>query len=151
MKTGWGVEPNQRKAAAHYRSALAAGSTYAAAKLTWLEPALKNLSASADRALLETDGTTAGPGAQQTPARNRTLSAAGIKKLQTLLERLDLKPSPQDGLLGNRTIDAIELYQRFAGLPVDGKPTLDLLLDLYRVTGAMSAEKPAASVPADVR
>jgi len=87
------------------------------------------------------------PVRKQTPAKNRTLSGAGIKKLQTLLDRLDLEPGPQDGLLGDRTIEAIKLYQRFAGLPVDGKPTLDLLLDLRQGAGAMSAENPPLPCP----
>ena len=150
-ENGLGVERDQRKATAYYRSALAAGSAHAAGKLTRLEPALKELSTSADMALLEADVTTAGRGAQQTPTKNRTLSAAGIKNLQRLLKKLDLEPGPQDGLLGDKTTEAIRLYQRFAGLPVDGKATLELLLDLRQVVDAMSADRPAASVPTDVR
>ncbi len=102
-------------------------------------------------ALLEADVTTAGRGAQQTPTKNRTLSAAGIKNLQRLLGKLDIDPGPQDGVLGDKTTEAIRLYQRFAGLPVDGKATLELLLDLRQVVDAMSADRPAASVPTDVR
>lgn len=150
-ENGLGVERDQRKAAAHYRSALAADSTRAAAKLTRLEPALKELSAASDGAFLEADLTTSDPGGQITPTKKRTLSAIGIKKLQRLLRKLDLEPGPRDGVLGDKTIEAIKLYQRFAGLPIDGKATLDLLLDLRQVVGAMSAEQPAASIPTDVR
>jgi TPR repeat protein len=150
-ENGMGVKRDQRKAAAHYRSALAAGSAHAAAKLTQLEPALKDLSVSVDRALLESELTLVSPSAGGPPTNSRTLSAAGIKKLQRLLKKLDLSPGPADGVLGAKTMEAIRLYQRFAGLPVDGKPTLDLLVDLRQVVGAMVAETPAASVPAEVR
>ena len=146
-ENGWGVERDQRRAAGYYRSALAAGSARAAGKLTRLEPALKELSASNNTALLETDVTPAGPDAQQTPGKKRSLTIAGIKNLQGLLRKLDLEPGPADGVLGAKTVEAIRLYQRFAGLPVDGKATPDLLLDLRQVVGAMSAEKSPASTP----
>ena len=57
-ENGLGVERNQRKAATYYRSALAAGSAQAAAKLARLEPALKELSTQADKAMLEASLTT---------------------------------------------------------------------------------------------
>ena len=144
---GLGVERNQRKTASYYRSALAASSARAAGKLTRLEPALRELSAAAEVALLETDVTPSTGDASRTPAKDRKLSSVGIRKLQQLLKKLDLEPGPADGVLGDKTKEAIRLYQRFAGLPVDGKPTLELLLDLRQVVGAMSAEKPATSAP----
>jgi len=150
-ENGLGVDRDQRKAAAYYRSALAAGSTLAAGKLARLEPALKELSRKNDAAKLESELTVAAPEGDQTPAKDRPLSAAGIRNLQQLLKKLDLEPGPQDGVAGSKTIEAIKLYQRFAGLPVDGKPTLELLLDLRQVVGAMSAERPAAGVPTEVR
>lgn len=150
-ENGLGVERDQRKAAAYYRSALAAGSAQAAEKLTRLEPALKELSASVEPTLLETNVAAAGSDGQSASTQNRALSAAGIKNLQRLLKKLDLEPGPPDGVLGDRTIEAIRLYQRFAGLPVDGKPTLELLLDLRQVVDAMSGERPAASAPTGVR
>jgi TPR repeat protein len=140
---GLGVEPDQRRAAGHYRSALAAGSARAATKLTRLEPALKELSVSADPSSLEKDVVPAGPGGAQIPAKDRPLSKSGIKSLQQLLKKLDLEPGPADGVLGNKTKEAIRLYQRFAGLPVDGKPTLELLQDLRQVVGAMSSDAPS--------
>lgn len=144
-ENGLGVERDPRKAAAHYRSALAAGSAHAAAKLSRLEPALRDLATSADRTLLAPEVTTDGSVLPDTPAKDRMLSAAGIRNMQGLLKKLDLEPGPQDGLLGEKTMEAIKLYQRFAGLPVDGKPTLELLLDLRQVVEAMSVEQPAAS------
>ena len=139
---GLGVDRDQRKAAAYYRSALAAGSAHAAEKLTKLEPALKELSTPVETALVEPNPAPSGAGEEQTADGDRPLSAAGIKNLQQLLAKLDLAPGPADGILGDRTIEAIKLYQRFAGLPVDGKPTVDLLLDLRQVVGAMTTERP---------
>jgi peptidoglycan hydrolase-like protein with peptidoglycan-binding domain len=104
---------------------------------------LKELSAAVDTTLLEKVVTRSDPENSQRPAKERTLSAVGIKQLQQLLKKLDLEPGPADGVLGNKTKEAIRLYQRFAGLPVDGKPTFDLLLDLRQVVDAMSADKPA--------
>lgn len=143
-ENGLGVARDQRKAAAYYRSALAAGSAHAAEKLTKLEPALKELSAPVETALVEPDPVPSSAGSEATADGDRPLSAAGIKNLQQLLTKLDLAPGPADGILGDRTIEAIKLYQRFAGLPVDGKPTVDLLLDLRQVVGAMASERPGA-------
>lgn len=134
---GLGVKSDPRKAAAFYRSALAAGSAQAAEKLTRLEPALKELPPRLETTL--TDRATPVKKKPLTdPPKNKTLSPAGIVNLQRLLAKLDLSPGPADGVIGKRTIEAIKLYQRFAGLPVDGKPTPDLLKDLRQVVGAMS-------------
>lgn len=150
-ENGLGVERDQRQAATYYRRALAAGSTQAASKLARLEPALKELARSAEVARIESHLTVAPPEGGDTVSKDRPLSAAGIRNLQQLLKKLDLEPGPADGILGDKTIEAIRLYQRFAGLPVDGKPTLELLLDLRQVVGAMSAEKPAGATPASGR
>ena len=135
---GLGVKTDRRKAATYYRSALAAGSSRAAGKLARLEPALREIAVKRDAAELEKDLAPLAPGAAFTPAKDRILSKSGITKLQRLLKRLDLEPGPADGVMGAKTREAIKLYQRFAGLPVDGKPTLELLLDLRQVVGAMS-------------
>jgi hypothetical protein len=148
---GLGVERDPRKAADYYRRALAAGSARAAGKLTRLEPALKELSAAADAATLEADVVPADGDGPPPPAKDRALSAVGIQKLQRLLKKLDIEPGPADGVLGEKTMEAIRLYQRFAGLPVDGKPSLALLLDLRQVVGAMSSEIPEAPVPVGSR
>ncbi|MDC0033599.1 SEL1-like repeat protein [Alphaproteobacteria bacterium] len=145
-ENGLGVERDQRKAASYYRSALAAGSSQAADKLTLLEPALKELSASVEATLPETNVTPSGTGVQPTLTKQRTLSVAGIKNLQLFLKKLDLEPGPPDGVLGSKTTEAIRLYQKFAGLPVDGKPSPELLLDLRQVVDAMSAERLTNSV-----
>ena len=134
---GLGVKSDPRKAAAFYRSALAAGSAQAAEKLTRLEPALKELPLQSDNTLTASR-TPVKTGPRGDVAKSRTLSPAGIINLQRLLAKLDLSPGPADGVLGRKTVEAIKLYQRFAGLPVDGKPTSDLLKDLRQVVGAMA-------------
>lgn len=132
---GLGVEKDPRKAAAHYREALAAGSARAADKLARLEPALQQRT--------EPDIAAANGDARTESTGSGTLSPAGIVNLQRLLARLDLEPGPPTGVLGPQTVEAIKLYQRFAGLPVDGVPSLELLRDLRQVVGAMSAETTA--------
>lgn len=133
---GLGVTSDPRKAAAFYRSALAAGSAQAAEKLTRLEPALRELPPRRDSTLVARATPAKKPSAP--PPKTQTLSPAGIINMQRLLTKLDLAPGPADGVLGKKTVEAIKLYQRFAGLPVDGKPTRDLLKDLRQVVGAMS-------------
>lgn len=134
---GLGIKADAQKAASFYRSALAAGSAQAAEKLTRLEPALRELPPR-----METTVATSTPpekkNAKAVTAKSRTLTPAGIINMQRLLAKLDLSPGPADGVLGQKTVEAIRLYQRFAGLPVDGKPTPDLLKDLRQVVGAMA-------------
>jgi localization factor PodJL len=140
---GLGVEKDDRKAAAFYRSALAAGSAQAAAKLARIEPALKETSKQVEETLAARVATTENDSAAA--AKGRTLSPAGIVDLQRLLARLDLAPGPPNGVLGEQTVEAIKLYQRFAGLPVDGKPSVELLRDLRQVVGAMDTDSPTAA------
>ncbi len=147
---GLGVAKDDRKAAAYYRSALAAGSAQAAAKLSQLEPAMKEAARKAEATLGSKVATT--ESATGAPANgDSVLSPASIMNLQRLLARLDLAPGPADGKLGEQTVEAIKLYQRFAGLPVDGKPSADLLRDLRQVVGAMDTDTPGAAAPAAAR
>ena len=147
---GLGVRKDDRKAASYYRSALAAGSAEAAAKLAQIEPAIRELSKQADEALAARVATTENEPAAAA-AKGRALSASGIVNLQRLLARLDLSPGPPNGVLGEQTVEAIKLYQRFAGLPVDGKPSIELLRDLRQVVGAMETDKAGAAAPARTR
>ena len=50
--------------------------------------------------------------------------------------------------MGQKTVDAIKMYQRFAGLKVDGKATPSLLNDLRQVVGAMVPVKASAPTSA---
>jgi peptidoglycan hydrolase-like protein with peptidoglycan-binding domain len=53
-----------------------------------------------------------------------------VRQAQTLLKELGYDPGPADGLLGNRTVQAIREYQKAAGLPVDGKVSARLMQSL---------------------
>jgi hypothetical protein len=50
-----------------------------------------------------------------------------IYNIQTSLLRLGYDPGPPDGLYGQRTADAISQYQHANRLPVDGRPSPQLL------------------------
>ena len=53
--------------------------------------------------------------------------------MQQLLTRLDLAPGMPHGVMGQKTVVTIKVYQRFARLEVDGKATPSLLNDLRQV------------------
>ena len=59
-----------------------------------------------------------------------------IRRIQELLKRLGYDVGPADGKMGNRTANAIRLFQLQAGLPVNGQPS-DTVLRLLerRVSG----------------
>jgi hypothetical protein len=50
-----------------------------------------------------------------------------VYNIQTSLARLGYDPGPPDGLYGERTADAISQYQHANRLPVDGRPSPQLL------------------------
>lgn len=60
-----------------------------------------------------------------------------ISEMQRLLAKLDFRPGPPDGVLGHRTVEAIRIYQKFAGLDIDGRATSSLLDDLRAVAAKM--------------
>ena len=66
------------------------------------------------------------------------IGSAEIREVQQLLKRLNFDPGPADGKMGEKTADAIRLYQRFAGLEVDGTATAALLEDLRAVAETVS-------------
>ena len=47
-------------------------------------------------------------------------------------------PGPIDGIAGRRTYEAIRRYQAAAGLPVDGRPSPDLLNHLMFMGGGVA-------------
>jgi peptidoglycan hydrolase-like protein with peptidoglycan-binding domain len=61
-----------------------------------------------------------------------------IREIQTLLTKMNFNPGDADGQLGQRTADAIKLYQKFAGIDVDGKASRNLLEDLHAVAETMA-------------
>lgn len=62
------------------------------------------------------DGASAGAGAQVHVEPDKTVHQA-----QVLLAKRGYTPGPADGLMGNRTVQAIREFQKAAGLPVTGK------------------------------
>lgn len=50
-----------------------------------------------------------------------------VKKVQSLLTALGYDPGPVDGKMGKKTADAIEAFQKEAGLTPDGEVTAELL------------------------
>jgi peptidoglycan hydrolase-like protein with peptidoglycan-binding domain len=53
-------------------------------------------------------------------------NAPAVSRVQAGLNRLGYNPGPNDGVMGGQTRSAIENYQRDYGLPIDGRPTLQL-------------------------
>jgi peptidoglycan hydrolase-like protein with peptidoglycan-binding domain len=61
-----------------------------------------------------------------------------MQSLQAALAAHGFDPGKPDGMLGPATRDALRRYQRGAGLPADGYPTVDLLQRL-QADGAPAA------------
>lgn len=70
-------------------------------------------------------------------ADNRPIPREEAQAMQAALIQLGLDPGKPDGVLGSRTKSAIRGYQRQAGLPVDGYPSLDLLEHLRQTVASM--------------
>ena len=148
-ENGYGMKKDQQMANTFYSRALSAGSAQAAAKMQPTQVATQSApltsTAPTTREAAQAAAVAPASGGQTAsvaPASEK-LNATGIADIQRLLGRLDLAPGQPDGVLGKRTVDAIKMYQRFAGLRVDGQPTETLLADLRQVVGAMGAERPA--------
>ena len=81
-------------------------------------------------------------GAAKAAHTDKPLSRAEmIKRLQTLLGRMGYDAGPADGKMGNRTANAIRLFQLQSGLPVNGQPSMEVLqrLEARAGRGAPSA------------
>ena len=74
---------------------------------------------------------------EREPAAKAQASAAGgeLAQIQRLLESLGYEPGPADGQLRQKTTGAIRNFQREAGLPVDGRPTSELLDYMKKLAG----------------
>lgn len=84
------------------------------------------------------------------PVDDRPLSATDIREVQRLLLELGYAPGPIDGKSGPSTAAAISAYQKTEGLPVNGRPSQGLLLNLREVANgrkATPALKPDEDVP----
>ncbi|MPY72046.1 MAG: hypothetical protein GEU92_18440 [Alphaproteobacteria bacterium] len=138
-ENGLGVKQDRARAEEHYRKAASGGSERAAARLK----ALAGLPADAAPAAA---APVAAPPVTEMPAAapSKPLGRKGIAEVQRLLRQLSFEPGTADGIAGARTIEAIRLYQQFAGLAVDGKPTEALLQDLRQVVEGMETGPAAA-------
>ncbi len=65
-------------------------------------------------------------------AATSPVPATLIRKIQRSLAQLGYGSGPADGVLGGRTRSAIRAFQRNIGLPVDGRPSEELLGHLGR-------------------
>ncbi len=128
-ENGSGVARNSEKAAEWYARAAAKGHSGAAARV-------KKLAAAAEAKPVAAEKTT--PPAEPPLPADEPLDQAGIAEVQRLLARLAFKPGPADGVLGQRTVSEIKLYQSFAGLTDDGKATFGLLQELREMVRGMS-------------
>lgn len=69
---------------------------------------------------------------QPTP---RVIDRTAITEMQKLLASLKIYNGAADGAMGPRTAAAIREFQSMAGMPVDGKPSIELLENLRDVAG----------------
>ncbi len=75
-----------------------------------------------------------GPEARKVSERqDKNLNDGELVEMERLLARLDLGPSTADGIVDNQTKAAIRLYQKIAGLPINGAPSRSLLADIREV------------------
>ncbi|MBT6801290.1 MAG: SEL1-like repeat protein [Rhodospirillales bacterium] len=92
-----------------------------------------------------TGGTLAGTSPSTTsgilvvPKATGKIGVKEIREIQRLLASLSFNPGSADGQAGARTIEAIRLYQGFAGLAVDGQPSIALLQHIREITGSLKA------------
>ncbi|MDX1434535.1 MAG: peptidoglycan-binding domain-containing protein, partial [Gammaproteobacteria bacterium] len=70
-----------------------------------------------------------------------------LAEIQSMLGELGYQPGPADGVMGERTRQAIRRYQGSAGLAVDGAPSIELRDSLRVATG----RAPGAPAPAGRR
>jgi localization factor PodJL len=73
--------------------------------------------------------------ADAAPGRPRIIDRAAIMEMQKLLAGMKIYGGTADGALGPRTTAAIKEFQTMAGMPVDGKPSVELLDHLRDVAG----------------
>jgi TPR repeat protein len=68
-------------------------------------------------------------------AKPRVIDRAAIMEMQKMLAGLKIYGGTADGTMGPRTAAAIKEFQAMAGMPVDGKPSAELLDNLREVAG----------------
>ena len=130
---GLGVPADQEQSTNWYKRAVEAGSAKAAIKINNKTKDSTKLEQNRSQNTIINNQMTSSK-------KNPTLTTDQITELQTLLTKLDLFSSKITGILDRETVTALKLYQNFAGLPTDGRPTPSLLLDLRQVVAAMSEQ-----------
>jgi hypothetical protein len=83
--------------------------------------------------------TAAEPSRFASAADDGDLTRSEILEMKQYLVRLDLSTGEPNGIADAPTRLAIRLYQKFAGLPVDGEPSAALLADMREVVKMMEA------------
>ena len=76
-----------------------------------------------------------GPLETERPAGERPLSRLEVEELQARLLAQGFDPGVPDGIVGGRTRAALRAYQRQAGLPADGFPSIEVLQKLRASEG----------------
>jgi len=77
----------------------------------------------------------AGPLETERPAGERPLSRVEVEELQERLLAEGFDPGTPDGIVGGQTRAALRAYQRRAGLPPDGFPSVEVLQKLRTSEG----------------
>ncbi len=75
-----------------------------------------------------------GPQASSLTPEKEPTGKALVMEVQKLLKGLGYDVGPVDGLMGNRTANAIRLFQLQSRLPVNGQPSMELLKHLRAAT-----------------
>lgn len=142
-ETGNGVLQDFVEAHKWYNLAAAGGHRHASGARDALAARMTaNQIAEAQQRARQWQPSTAAPSPPTIPAQpTQREVVAGI---QRELNRLGYDAGPVDGLMGQRTRNAINDYQADAGLPVDGQPSLDLLV---RLESAAPVPPPTAALP----
>jgi S1-C subfamily serine protease len=78
-----------------------------------------------------------------TPQPGPAASSDEVRTVQNLLRIVGIDPGGNDGVLTDRTRDAIRQFQRQASLPADGRVTATLIARLSEAVGTARGGKPA--------
>ena len=95
-------------------------------------------------------GSASPPGAGQdpiSPVQATDRQQDTVRQSQVYLAALGFEPGPADGLVGRRTRNAVQSFQRQAGLPPTGRITEELLLLLETAVVERPKERQAATPP----
>lgn len=87
-----------------------------------------------DRTLTDPDGFGREDIAQTGPTNYTSNNKALIFVIQSQLAEVGYDPGQPDGILGDKTRSAIQIYQREAGMAVNGSPSLELFHVLRQAT-----------------